>query len=60
MDDLVYYPVVAGENGLGDPACTVCTATSGYDEVTGLGSPNVASLAARLFPASGAALAEAR
>jgi hypothetical protein len=45
-----FYDVVSGGNDLKDVRC--CLATKGFDEVTGLGVPNLATIAARLSPPS--------
>ena len=39
-----FYDIVSGTNNLTTNTCTVCTATIGYDGVTGLGAPNVTKL----------------
>jgi subtilase family serine protease len=36
-----FYDIVSGTNNLTSNTCNVCTATIGYDGVTGLGVPNV-------------------
>ena len=33
--------IVSGSNNLTSNACSVCTSTTGYDDITGLGVPNV-------------------
>jgi hypothetical protein len=35
--------ITAGTNDLGGAPCSVCTATAGFDDVTGLGAPNVSN-----------------
>jgi subtilase family serine protease len=45
-----FYDVVGGGNDLKDVRC--CIATKGFDEVSGLGVPNLATIAARLSPPS--------
>jgi len=39
-----FYDIVAGSNNLNANSCTLCSATVGYDDVTGLGAPNVMAL----------------
>jgi subtilase family serine protease len=34
---------MVGSNDLGSAPCSVCTATAGFDDVTGLGAPNVSN-----------------
>jgi tripeptidyl-peptidase-1 len=46
----LFYDVVAGSNDLGQVGC--CTARKGFDEVSGLGVPNLAEIARRLAPPS--------
>ena len=41
-----FYDILKGSNG----TCAVCTATSGYDYVTGIGSPQAQNLASALQP----------
>ncbi len=45
-----FYDVVSGSNAAELRDCATCSAQPGYDQVTGLGSPNVQALAERLFP----------
>jgi hypothetical protein len=42
----VYHDIVSGSNDLGPAPCAICTASPGYDEVTGLGAPDLAALLA--------------
>jgi hypothetical protein len=35
--------ITVGTNDLGSAPCSVCTATEGFDDVTGLGAPNVSN-----------------
>jgi subtilase family serine protease len=35
--------ITVGTNDLGSAPCSVCTATAGFDDVTGLGAPNVSN-----------------
>jgi hypothetical protein len=44
----LFYDVVSGANDLAGVGC--CTATKGFDEVTGLGVPNLAQIARHLPP----------
>ena len=46
----LFYDVVSGSNDLGQVGC--CTATTGFDEVSGLGVPNLAGIARHLPPPS--------
>lgn len=39
-----FYPIVSGSNNLTTNPCSICTATTGYDDLTGLGAPNVTSM----------------
>jgi subtilase family serine protease len=39
-----FYDVVSGSNDFAGLPCSVCMATVGYDEITGLGAPNAAIL----------------
>lgn len=39
-----FYDVISGSNNLSSSACGICSAVSGYDDVTGLGAPNVTAL----------------
>ncbi len=44
----LFYRSASGSNDLIGDACSLCTATGSYNEVTGLGSPNVANMVAYL------------
>ena len=46
----LFYDVVSGSNDVNRVGC--CTATKGFDEVSGLGVPNLAEIAKRLPPPS--------
>jgi subtilase family serine protease len=46
----LFYDVVSGSNDLDGVGC--CTATKGFDEVSGLGVPNLTEIAKRLPPPS--------
>lgn len=46
----LFYDVVSGSNDLGNVGC--CTAAKGFDEVSGLGVPNLAEIARHLPPPS--------
>jgi hypothetical protein len=46
----LFYDVVSGSNDLKKVAC--CTATKGFDEVSGLGVPNLIAIARDLPPPS--------
>jgi hypothetical protein len=46
----LFYDVVSGSNDLGDVGC--CTARKGFDEVSGLGVPDLAGIAQDLPPPS--------
>jgi subtilase family serine protease len=46
----LFYDVVSGGNDLAGVGC--CAATKGFDEVTGLGVPNLAQIARHLPPAA--------
>ena len=46
----LFYDVVSASNDLGGVGC--CTATKGFDEVSGLGVPNLAEIARHLPPPS--------
>jgi hypothetical protein len=46
----LFFDVVSGTNDLGQVGC--CTATKGFDEVSGLGVPNLAEIAKDLPPPS--------
>ena len=51
----LFYDVVSGSTDLGNVGC--CTATKGFDEVSGLGVPNLGEIARRLpLPSAPAAL----
>ena len=39
-----FYDVASGSNNLTLSPCAICSAASGYDDVTGLGAPNVSAL----------------
>jgi len=39
-----FYDVISGSNNLTTNTCSICTAVSGYDDVTGLGAPDVTLL----------------
>jgi len=39
-----FYDILSGSNNLTTSSCEVCTAAPGYNDITGLGVPNVASL----------------
>jgi subtilase family serine protease len=39
-----FYSIVQGSNDLSLMPCGVCSAAGGYDDITGLGVPNVAAL----------------
>ncbi|MBV8665651.1 MAG: DUF4214 domain-containing protein [Burkholderiaceae bacterium] len=43
-----FYDITSGTNNLTTSLCALCTAQTGYDDVTGLGTPNVASLFANI------------
>ena len=44
----LFYRPTAGSNNLTSTPCSLCTASGSYNEVTGLGSPNVANMMAYL------------
>jgi subtilase family serine protease len=46
----LFYDVVSGSNDVNGVGC--CTATKGFDEVSGLGVPNLTEIANRLLPPS--------
>ena len=46
----LFYDVVSGNNDVNGVGC--CTATKGFDEVSGLGVPNLAEIAKHLPPPS--------
>jgi hypothetical protein len=50
QDPKLFYDVVSGGNDLNGVGC--CKATGGFDEVSGLGVPNLAEIANRLPPPS--------
>ncbi|MGF7136942.1 subtilase family serine protease [Paraburkholderia sp. EB58] len=39
-----FFDVTAGSDDTSNKSCVICSATAGYDEVTGLGVPNVGNL----------------
>ena len=39
-----FYDIISGSNNLGASPCPLCNAGPGYDEITGLGTPDVSSL----------------
>jgi kumamolisin len=39
-----FYDVISGSNNLTAATCGICTALTGYDDVTGWGAPNVTAL----------------
>ena len=39
-----FYDITSGSNNLSTNTCAICNAVSGYDDVTGLGAPNVSVL----------------
>jgi subtilase family serine protease len=39
-----FYDILSGSNNLTTNPCAICTATAGYDNVTGLGAPDATSL----------------
>jgi subtilase family serine protease len=45
-----FRDVVSGNNNLRASSCTLCTATVGFDDLTGLGTPNVSALFSNLYP----------
>ncbi|MBV9415401.1 MAG: hypothetical protein JO363_10530 [Solirubrobacterales bacterium] len=50
MRPALFYDVASGSKDLGGVGC--CTATKGFDEVSGLGVPNLAEVAQLLPPPS--------
>ena len=45
-----FRDVVTGNNNLQASSCTLCSATVGFDDLTGLGSPNISVLFPNLYP----------
>jgi hypothetical protein len=39
-----FYDILSGSNNLTTNPCAICTAITGYDDVTGLGAPNATTL----------------
>ena len=39
-----FYPITSGSNNLTASSCSLCSAGAGYNDVTGLGAPNVTEL----------------
>ena len=39
-----FHDIVAGSNDLSGVACAVCAAAAGFDDVTGIGTPDVGNL----------------
>jgi subtilase family serine protease len=44
LDQAGFFDITAGSDNTGRTACALCSATHGYDDVTGLGVPNVSNL----------------
>ena len=49
-----FQDIVSGNNSAGNLPCGVCSATTGYDDLTGLGVPDVSNLLTDILSPSGA------
>jgi hypothetical protein len=45
-----FRDVISGSNNLQTSSCALCSATVGFDDLTGLGTPNISVLLSNLYP----------